>query len=86
MSIPPLNLTPRNTNSESENSDFEDLSDDDFGIPIDQPPCRPMVNFANDVEREEDYEIGWDWIEEDTGPLNWTIHWFPSISFGSTQE
>ena len=28
-----------------------------------------MVNFANDVEREEDYEIGWDWIEEDTGPL-----------------
>ena len=28
-----------------------------------------MVNFANDVEREEDYESGWDWIEEDTGPL-----------------
>ena len=28
-----------------------------------------MVNFANDVEREEDYETGWDWIEEDTGPL-----------------
>ena len=28
-----------------------------------------MVNFAYDAEREEDYEIGWDWIEEDTGPL-----------------
>ena len=28
-----------------------------------------MVNFANDTEREEDYEIGWEWIEEDTGPL-----------------
>ena len=28
-----------------------------------------MVNFVNDVEREEDYEISWDWIEEDTGPL-----------------
>ena len=28
-----------------------------------------MVNFANDVEREEDYEIGWDRIEEDTGLL-----------------
>ena len=69
MSIPPLNLTPPNTNSESKNSDFEDLSDDDFGIPIDRPPSRPMVNFENDVEREEDYEIGWDWIEEDTGPL-----------------
>ena len=27
------------------------------------------AHFANDVEREEDYEIGWDWIEEDTGPL-----------------
>ena len=60
---------PPNTNSESENSDFEDLSDDDFGNPIDRPPSRPMVNFANDMEREEDYEIGWEWIEEDTGPL-----------------
>ena len=69
MSIPLLNLTPPNTNSESENSDFEDLSDDDFGIPVDRPPSRPMVNFANDTEREEDYEIGWEWIEEDTGPL-----------------
>ena len=70
MSITPLNLTPpSNTNSESENSDFEDLSDDDFGIPTDRPPSRPMVNFVNDVERGEDYEIGWDWIEEDTGPL-----------------
>ena len=28
-----------------------------------------MVNFANDMEREEDYEIGWEWIEEDTGPV-----------------
>ena len=28
-----------------------------------------MVNFANYAEREEDYEIGWDWIEEDTEPL-----------------
>ena len=28
-----------------------------------------MVNFANDTEREEDYKIGWEWIEEDTGPL-----------------
>ena len=69
MSIPPLNLTPLNTNSESENSHFEDLSDDDFGIPIDQPPSRPIINLANDTEREEDYEIGWEWIEEDTGPL-----------------
>ena len=55
-----IKFNPPNTNSESENSDFEDLSDDDFGIPIDRPPSRPMVNFANDVEREEDYEIGWD--------------------------
>ena len=28
-----------------------------------------MVNFANHTEREEDYKIGWEWIEEDTGPL-----------------
>ena len=28
-----------------------------------------MVNIPNDVENELDYEIGWEWIEEDTGPL-----------------
>ena len=27
-----------------------------------------MVNFREDMEHEEDYEIGWEWIEEDTGP------------------
>ena len=26
-----------------------------------------MVNFREDTEHE-DYEIGWEWIEEDTGP------------------
>ena len=28
-----------------------------------------MVNIPNDVENELDYEIGWEWIQEDTGPL-----------------
>ena len=27
-----------------------------------------MVNFREDTEHEEDYEIGWEWIEEDRGP------------------
>ena len=27
-----------------------------------------MVNYAHDTENEEDYEIGWQWLEEDTGP------------------
>ena len=27
-----------------------------------------MVNFREDTEHEENYEIGWEWIEEDTGP------------------
>ena len=48
-----VKFNPPNTNSESENSDFEDLSDDDFGIPIDGSPSRPMVNFANDMERRK---------------------------------
>ena len=26
-----------------------------------------MVNFQEDTEHEEHYEIGWEWIEEDTG-------------------
>ena len=28
-----------------------------------------MVNFANDTEFEEDYEIGWEWHEQDPGPM-----------------
>ena len=28
-----------------------------------------MVNFANDIEIEEDYEIGWEWHEQDPGPM-----------------
>ena len=28
-----------------------------------------MVNFANDTENEEDYEIGWEWHEVDLGPI-----------------
>ena len=43
-------------------------SDDDYGIPLERPLSRPMVNFREDMEHEEDYEIGWEWIEEDTGP------------------
>ena len=27
-----------------------------------------MVNFPNDIELEEDYEMGWCWPEVDTGP------------------
>ena len=28
-----------------------------------------MVNYQNDRELEEDYEIGWEWLEQNTGPL-----------------
>ena len=28
-----------------------------------------MVNFANDIENEEDYELGWEWHEQDPGPM-----------------
>ena len=27
-----------------------------------------MVNFEGDMENEEDYEISWQWLEQDTGP------------------
>ena len=45
-----------------------DESDDDYGIPLERPPLRPMVNYAGDTEIKEDYEIGWEWLEHDTGP------------------
>ena len=35
---------------------------------MERPPSRPMVNYPRDQENEEDYEIGWQWIERDTGP------------------
>ena len=28
-----------------------------------------MVNYQNDRKLEEDYEIGWEWLKCDTGPL-----------------
>ena len=28
-----------------------------------------MVNFADDIKNEEDYEIGWEWHEQDPGPM-----------------
>ena len=43
--------------------------DDDYGIPFERSPSRPMVNYRNDRELEEDYEIGWEWFKLDTGPL-----------------
>ena len=45
------------------------LSDDDFGIPIERPRSRPMVNFPNDTESRDDYEIEWEWYKVDPGPL-----------------
>ena len=48
---------------------FYDESDDDFGIPIERPPSRPMVNFPKDTENEDDYVIGWEWHEVDPGLL-----------------
>ena len=63
LSLPPLDLTPPNQNtSESNNSDnfFEPDYGDEFGIPLERPPSRPMVNYPNDTELEEDYKIGWE--------------------------
>ena len=28
-----------------------------------------MVNYPNNTELDEDYDIGWEWFEEDPGPL-----------------
>ena len=28
-----------------------------------------MVNYPGDVELEEDYELGYEWLETDPGPL-----------------
>ena len=48
--------------------DIED-GNDYFGIPLQRPASRPMINFPGDVEVEDDYKIGWEWLERDTGPM-----------------
>ena len=74
-SLPSLDLTPptQNTSESDISNNFSDSNynntDDDFGIPFERPPSRPMVNYQNDRELEEDYEIGWEWFKCDTGPL-----------------
>ena len=74
-SLPPLDLTPPNQDtSESDNfdnfleTDYNDTNDK-FGIPLERPPSRPMVNSPNNTELEEDYKTGWEWLERDPGPL-----------------
>ena len=66
---PQWSKTPESLSDLSSPEISSDESDDDFGIPIEWPPSRPMVNFAHDTELEEDYEIGWQWHEQDPGPL-----------------
>ena len=63
---PPLDLTPptQNTSESDISNDFFDPNyndtDDDYSIPFEQPPSRPMVNYQNDRELEEDYKIGFE--------------------------
>ena len=66
---PQWSQTPESLSDLSSPEISSDESDDDFGIPIEWPPSRPMVNFAHATELEEDYEIGWQWHEQDPGPL-----------------
>ena len=74
LTPPPL-ISPQRSQTPDSLSDLSspeissDESDDDFGIPLQRPPWKRMVNFDNDTELEEDYEIGWEWHEEDPGPL-----------------
>ena len=69
---PSPSLSPIPSHSPSPQSSSPDISsdesDDDYGIPLERPPSRPMVNYAADIEIEEDYKIGWEWLEHDTGP------------------
>ena len=66
---PPQTPTPSPPSSPFSSPDISsDESDDEYGIPFEWPRSRPMVNYAEDKENEEDYEIGWQWIEQDTGP------------------
>ena len=75
----PSQPSSHNNSSESDNDeefpldnsfdyDIED-GNDYFGIPLQRPASRPMINFPGDVEVEDDYEIGWEWLERDTGPM-----------------
>ena len=71
-SSPVPSPVPTSDYSSDNNNDFDlssDEIDDEFGIPLERPPSRPMVNFLNDTENEDDYAIGWEWHEVNPGPL-----------------
>ena len=67
--LPPLDLTPptQHTSELDISDNFSDPNyddtDHDYGIPFEWLPSRPMVNYGNDRELEEDYRIGWEWLE-----------------------
>ena len=68
-SLPPLDLTPptQNASEPDVSDDFfdpnNDDTDDDYGVLLEWLPSRPMVNYRNDRELEEDYKIGWEWLK-----------------------
>ena len=45
-----------------------------------------MVNFANDTELEEDYEIGWEWLKQDTGLFVTPYSGFQQCLLDSTKQ
>ena len=62
--------SPPQSSDEETDIDVDALdNDDDFGIPLQRPPSRPMINCHYDVDHELDYELGWEWIESDPGPM-----------------
>ena len=76
------NLPDILSDSDSDHLPFSDDDiDDDFGIPLNRPPSQPMVNYPGDVELEEDYELGWEWLETDQSPTYCTILQFSTMPF-----
>ena len=81
-SLPSLDLTPptQNTSESDISNNFSDPNynnmDDDYSIPFERPPSRPMVNYRNDRELEEDYKIGWECREHEYRASNCTLHGF----------
>ena len=69
LEFPVPSPVPSSDHSEDDNPLTSDESDDYYEIPIERPPSRPMVNFADDTENEDDYEIGWEWYKVDPGPI-----------------
>ena len=64
--IPPPEI-PESSNETSDDENFYEIEEIDEIQTEEVQVEIPLKNYSNDVEHEDDYELGWEWLETDPG-------------------